>query len=1614
MESHRKPWEKLKQPNRHYNFSLHAVNTSPVSLEKLSSGQSSPLDGKDIDWQSTGKVRLEEFIYPSLLSPILLSPTEKKKGGLPSIQENDSPSLRHSNTMPTSPTPSMLGRSMNSHSVGSIGEGEVGYGYDGNDGGDGGDDDDDDMSASTEFMSAYERRKLKLERASRKKPEVFTGTLKWKVKLSENSEYAAQRSMIETLLNKKQSLNFQEAEEARKAAPLREREIEGEIHVRNQMKNKARRMLYERERRKREAERNKGNLLIRDRNEREKAEQKKGNQRGTRWSTVMSGDMRHMIRLEKLKQEETQDGLYLRLVDNYDDKRKAVKENKAKAEDGTVTRAITATSLNSMSEEEETYYRQKQELQELLDDIQLDANISVSTSVQDPSSTNIHVDDDIMEGLLFYRMQNEFNTREDASSDGSSRHNLNSPRLEENIKVSEVDYPMAAQIQERSMPLKGDIVDAIEKQVKSTAHPNRLTRVKRSQVALHHGYRGEDYTGLREEEEEEEGTLAVTTTATKVWPEDYIDTSVIVRESINKHPYSTSKRLSQDILSPIKLRPRLAQDKLFLTMMEANQLPENLFRIESNSLHDAMQDKTLHEHGIDKSTESGKQDMYVINLTNYGVGDEKGLSLSKALIGFDRISKFIVGNNRLTKKSIPALMSNLSTVFVRHIDISHNNLRGSNKCALALGRYFKKENVCQHLNVSHCHFSCKDLQILCAGLQSRVYQSLEEIDASHNDIKSEGATHLSKYLSMILTGEMDPTAYAKKTVGNAICPLKKVNLGWNIIKTEGAIAIAEAISISTQLQDVDLSANAISDFGAQELGDSLLRTNSLIKLTLAQNYIASPACFVFSRTLRNHPSMQALDLCSNPLGEPGARSIFRTILKGLRCFVMMRNCTFNADDTMFNHSNPGIDSPYDLDLTVPYDRAIVSEIVDMTVHDPLHCQMQNIEFNGLEHATDTVHSNIHLSVSRELENFVDKSGSGSKAWVIPRQGRLHFAFRYAESIPSASDIAKDSAMNILAIIIYTARTEYDRQQWLRLLCADVLCTTVQATKVIDTFIEKQTIGLGGLRTFDVVCALWSNLIDVQNAYPFLCKYIDMDDRKKLIHALGVDIFKFNWYNPTGHWRFNLENTLHRTTMMKFVAINRVESKFSQRKSRREDTSQEDNWFNFRNATYSEFSNPDEEVVPGAADGIEVQKYFIIDETFIQNLPYSGVIEFDYVSTKRPFQGMTSKEANAPRPKDIQAEATVHSEGSVGSRASSPLQGQRKRTDSDLGTNHEVDGQLLVESEQHPGLEHFETETERDVHAIGVTEATEGENAPIEDHEQDADEGLLMEDMHPRDMIVTESQLFEFLQALGLNSRERCVFPDTVFKLIYMQIASTKYYFKATDVCNILDTFDRDPSIQAKVVSCLFSRLFDLHNMDIILKQVSTDAQREIINRLGYLNVINPLKPAMDYQIYMVYPDERKMLVNLLELAPSEAHDQVRDNNKTDISIVDLYGSLSRVLKNCTDQMVLFNYGEMAERSTNISWNLRNDLLKRFLVGSYPIDKEMYKLINMYYKLVKSKDFSMGSIEQQYLYSLKRKKAEAESQVRRRKQSSSMATAIASPRATTPNTTTTTTSMDADV
>jgi hypothetical protein len=183
--------------------------------------------------------------------------------------------------------------------------------------------------------------------------------------------------------------------------------------------------------------------------------------------------------------------------------------------------------------------------------------------------------------------------------------------------------------------------------------------------------------------------------------------------------------------------------------------------------------------------------------------------------------------------------------------------------------------------------------------------------------------------------------------------------------------------------------------------------------------------------------MERLDLSDNPLTEAGARSIFRTILRGLRCFVMMQNCTFNSELGLFNHSNPSLDSPYDLDLCQPYHIAILSELINM-VNVNTSCSFHNLVYKQSERDKEVPITSQH----RNGETYLR---AGQLPWPIPNTGILKVHFSHQVSIPTESMAIDELAFNTVLAIVINARSENDRKNWLMLMTMDAYFTTAQVS-----------------------------------------------------------------------------------------------------------------------------------------------------------------------------------------------------------------------------------------------------------------------------------------------------------------------------------------------------------------------------------------------------------------------------------------------------------------------------------------------------------------------------------------------------------------------------------------
>ncbi len=61
----------------------------------------------------------------------------------------------------------------------------------------------------------------------------------------------------------------------------------------------------------------------------------------------------------------------------------------------------------------------------------------------------------------------------------------------------------------------------------------------------------------------------------------------------------------------------------------------------------------------------------------------------------------------------------------------------------------------------------------------------------------------------------------------------------------------------------------------------------------------------------------------------------------------------------------------------------------------------------------------------------------------------------------------------------------------------------------------------------------------------------------------------------------------------------------------------------------------------------------------------------------------------------------------------------------------------------------------------------------------------------------------------------------------------------------------------------------------------------------------------------------------------------------------MYGAYTRALNETRPEVMKFTYSDFGVRTNNVNWISRRELVKKFLVGTQPIDDSMYQVVIQY-------------------------------------------------------------------
>ena len=314
-----------------------------------------------------------------------------------------------------------------------------------------------------------------------------------------------------------------------------------------------------------------------------------------------------------------------------------------------------------------------------------------------------------------------------------------------------------------------------------------------------------------------------------------------------------------------------------------------------------------------------------LDLQGRGWGDDKVCELARCVGEVPALRGLNVCNNRLTARSLLPLMRALApaAMHLSTLDLSENKMDEIRVCNTLAHHLGLRRCGLKTLKMRHARVNDRAVRVLLQALC--VNTSVTALDLSHNLIGGAAAGRHDG-------GEMLATMLKENFT------LVSLDMAWNHLAHDSAIAVGRALEVNDALTALDVSYNALGDRGAQRCGWALRTNTTLRTLNLSHNGVADRAAIVLAGALRSRRGLPlVLKLRGNPVGAHGGRALLR-LLSSPACAsteVQLHDSTFDfaaafdvahhaAAKPLFDAAEPS--GTYRLDLADAYDRTVALEL----------------------------------------------------------------------------------------------------------------------------------------------------------------------------------------------------------------------------------------------------------------------------------------------------------------------------------------------------------------------------------------------------------------------------------------------------------------------------------------------------------------------------------------------------------------------------------------------------------------------------------------------------------------------------------------------------------------
>lgn len=365
-------------------------------------------------------------------------------------------------------------------------------------------------------------------------------------------------------------------------------------------------------------------------------------------------------------------------------------------------------------------------------------------------------------------------------------------------------------------------------------------------------------------------------------------------------------------------------------------LPDHLLTPRSLYLRETAKSKLLPRRLLVRK----ESEPLAITLAHHGLGDERMLPVIEVIELIPALRTIDISDNRLTDRTLMPLASKLSQLqSLTYLDLSFNKIDKSSK---TLQDYLISED-------------CK-LRTLVLNGADVDDQECVHIASAISKNKSLHTLALSK--NLIGNNELLNVLYPDITTGGEALgemlktnnTLKKLDLSWNSIRLDSAIALAKSLEVNHTLQTLLLSYNAFGDMPSQVLGKALKLNKGLTELDLESNSINPKAATVLANAISFNETLLKLNINGNILGRIGAQALVAAIQRSStetrKLEVSFVNCDCIKDDeNIFSAASPH--GTWKLNLSEPYGQMVAAECLYLANHKA-GCRIIKLLYNSVQ------------------------------------------------------------------------------------------------------------------------------------------------------------------------------------------------------------------------------------------------------------------------------------------------------------------------------------------------------------------------------------------------------------------------------------------------------------------------------------------------------------------------------------------------------------------------------------------------------------------------------------------------------------------------------------------